>query len=349
MSLPVPSVGIGKAANILSVDPKEQEAIDNILIALANQSGGDLRKLLHSFFSFLHRRTDFYIVPHEDDVHSKMGFREGDAEKVLLAAFRQFPLRKMPRQADIEAAKNVKEPKQSNASATMSQLSLEDEKPTEESKLIPTKRAEDDTVRWTEEGLQIPVGNGGTTEKYKWTQTIDECTVMINVPVGTRGKELDVSISSSAIKVKPKKPLEDGTDLFVEGPLTEAIDPGESTWSLEGGVVVLVLYKKQKKFWETILQGDSKIDTSMVDSRRNISEYDETTQAQIRKMIFDQNQAQKGLPTSDEITGTKPPIPPLPPGVEYINQEKLDEVFKNDAAARKWYCSSIYRNMQLYD
>ena len=340
MSLPIPSVG---KAN-LSADPKEQEAMDNILIALASQSGGDLRKLLHSFFSFLHRRTDFYIVPHEDDdVHSKMGFREGDAEKVLLAAFRQFPLRKMPCQADIEAAKSKKEPQQqqSSASLAMSQLSLEEPSADPAAskasapKRIQTKQANDDTVRWTEKGLQIPVGNGGTTDTYKWTQTIDECTVMINVPVGTRGKEVDVSITSSAIHVKPKTPLEDGINVFVGGPLTESIDPGESTWSLEGGVVVLVLYKKEKKFWETILQGDSKIDTSMVDSRRNIREYDETTQAQIRKMIFDQNQAQKGLPTSDEITGTKPPIPPLPPGVEYINQEKLDQVFQNDAAAKK--------------
>lgn len=329
MSLPVPSVGSSKANMLL--DPKEQEAIDNILVALASRSGGDLRKLLHSFFSFLHRRTDFYIVPHEDDVHSKMGFREGDAEKVLLAAFRQFPLRKMPRQADIEAAQN-KGPQKESESTT--QAAPAPPKPSEP-KSTKTAKTDDDQLRLTEEGLQIPVGNGGTTERYKWTQTIDECTVMINVPVGIRGKELDVKLTSSSIEVKPKKSLEDGTNSFVGGQLTETIDPGESTWSLEGGVVVLVLYKKQKKFWDTILEGDSKIDTSMVDSRRNISEYDETTQAQIRKMIFDQNQAQKGLPTSDEITGTKPPIPPLPPGVEYINQEKLDEVFKNDSPSKK--------------
>ncbi len=323
MSLPIPSLGSGTA----NIDPKEQEAIDNILIALASRSNGDLRKLLHSFFSFLHRRTDFYIVPHEDDVHTKMGFREGDAEKVLLAAFRQFPLRKMPRQADIVAAKKTQAPKNTTTSGPPS-----NETPVKESKLNQPRKSEDDNqIRLTEKGLQIPVGNGGATEKYKWTQTIDECTVMIQVPVGIRGKELDVSITASSIEVKPKKPLEDGTDLFVRGPLTESIDPSESTWSLEGGVVVLVLYKKQKKFWDTILVGDSKIDTSMVDSRRNISEYDETTQAQVRKMIFDQNQVQKGSPTSDEIAGIKPPIPPLPPGVEYINQEKLDEAFKVDA------------------
>jgi hypothetical protein len=327
MSLPIPSLGSGTT----SIDPKEQEAIDNILVALASRSNGDLRKLLHSFFSFLHRRTDFYIVPHEDDVHSKMGFREGDAEKVLLAAFRQFPLRKMPRQADIEAAKKTLLSK-----TTVTSDPPSNENSIEESKPKQTRKIEDDNeLQLTEKGLQMPVGNGGTTAKYKWTQTIDECTVMIQVPAGIRGKELDVSITSSAIEVKPKKPLDDGTDLFVKGPLTESIDPSESTWSLEGGVVVLVLYKKQKKFWETILVGDSKIDTSMVDSRRNISEYDETTQAQIRKMIFDQNQVQRGLPTSDEIAGIKPPIPPLPPGVEYINQEKLDEAFKSDTPNKK--------------
>ena len=76
------------------------DALDAPLIALTNQCGGDLRNVLGAFFSFLHRRTDFYLVPHDDDFkagRAKMGFPEGDAEKVLLAAFRQFPLRRLPK------------------------------------------------------------------------------------------------------------------------------------------------------------------------------------------------------------------------------------------------------------
>ena len=95
-----------------------------------------------------------------------------------------------------------------------------------------------------------------------------------------------------------------------------------------------MLFKVVKTFWPTILEGDDKIDTSMVDSRRHIQDYDESTQAQIRKIMFDQSQTSKGLPTSDQISaGVKLEVPlssptsqkKLPPGVEYINQETLDK------------------------
>jgi hypothetical protein len=77
------------------------------------------------------------------------------------------------------------------------------------------------------------------------------------------------------------------------------------------------------------LVGDEKIDTELVDSRRHISDYDEATQGQIRKILFDQNQYHKGLPSSDELLGTgksTAAIPELPPGVEYIDKKKLDAV-----------------------
>jgi GTP1/Obg family GTP-binding protein len=94
------------------------------------------------------------------------------------------------------------------------------------------------------------------------------------------------------------------------------------------------LYKAQKSFWSTVLEGDEKIDTSLVDSQRHISTYDESTQAQIRKIIWEQQQIAKGLPipeTSDrtsDMLRNAPPIPNLPPGVEYIDQKILDEKTK---------------------
>lgn len=64
----------------------------------------------------------------------------------------------------------------------------------------------------------------------------------------------------------------------------------------------------------------------LLDSKRNISEYDEATQGAIRKILFDQQQQRQGLPTSDEILGVKPKIPSkLPGGVEYIDSETLDK------------------------
>ena len=49
--------------------------------------------------------------------------------------------------------------------------------------------------------------------------------------------------------------------------------------------------------------GDAKIDTSKVDSTLKIDEYDEETQGQIRRIMFDQAEKREGRPTSDELRG----------------------------------------------
>lgn len=345
MSLPSPHTG---GAEMPTMDPKLLAALDAPLIDLANKSGGDLRRLLFAFFSFLHRRTDFYVVPNEEDVKEgvplKMGFREGDAEKLLLAAFRQFPLRKMPRMGTTDTtntrlAKETSPIERTSVSeAKVSHSGTEEEKAPAASKnesadsktgksaekaLAPVKSATNPTeIRYTEEGLQVPVGNGGSTKRYTWTQTIDETSVLVAVPEGTKGKDLSVSLKPSSISVRMKKAVEgeDEPHTLLDGDLVEKIRIDESTWSLEGGVLVLTLDKPKKTWWDTVLIGDEKIDTTLVDSRRRIDEYDESTQGALRKILFDQRQEQLGQPTSDEILGKVPQIPPLPKGVEYIDK-----------------------------
>ena len=129
-------------------------------------------------------------------------------------------------------------------------------------------------IQYNEEGLQIPVGNGGSTPRYKWTQTIDEVTVLVGIPQTLRGKDFDVSITPSKLSIKAKKPLPGGPTTFVKGELTEKIRADESTWSIEGGVMIVTLDKLEKKFWRTVLTGDEEIDVELVDSRRHISDYD---------------------------------------------------------------------------
>lgn len=367
MSLPVPSTS-GSA-----LDPMQLQALDAPLVALTNTCGGDLRRLMFAFFSFLHRRTDFYLVPHEDDVlsaSSYMGFLEGDAEKLLLAAFRQFPLRKIPkggssRAAAAAAGKSKPSKKPESPAPKVSTPKAPPSKDEEDLPVVSSeakvdaKATKDDKeeekgnmagVHYNEEGLQLPVGNGGSTPKYKWTQNIDECSVLIGVPNNLRGKDLDISLTPTALCVKSKKALkgQDKPHTFVDGLLVEKIRSDESTWSMEGGVVIVTLDKLKKTFWPTIIKGDEKIDTELVDSRRRIGEYDEATQGQIRKVIFDQEQYHKGLPSSDEILGKKPDIPQMPPGVEYIDQQKLDKVEKNSTGDKKQAAAAETGEKQKY-
>lgn len=360
MSLPFPSTAGKSPAPANELDPKQVQSMDAPLVALTQQCNGDLRQLMFAFFSFLNRRTDFYLVPHAEDVKeglATMGFPEGDAEKILLAAFRQFPLRRIPKGAGGKGGgpkpaaaaasepdgpvntlsavpktpKQETGPKTDTAKNPVKQIKKANEPPAN-SKIeepLPSNMKE---VEYNEDGLQIPVGNGGSTQRYKWTQTLEEATVLIGIPKTLHGKDFDVTLTPSRMTVKSKNPLEGRSSpyTFVDGPLVEKIRAEESTWTVEGGVMIMTLDKLEKKFWSTIIEGDEKIDTELVDSRRHITDYDEATQGQLRKIIFDQSQYHKGLPSSDEIIGKKEPsIPPLPAGVEYIDKKKLNDAERN--------------------
>jgi len=382
MSLPIPTTAPNFPERH-SHDVKRMNEMDAPLIALTNQCRGDLRQLMFAFFSFLNRRTDFYLVPQQEDVQqgvpaSQMGFLQGDAEKLLLAAFRQFPLRRIPRGSNVTTStatgsSTSTSTKTSFPSASSSQPKSErvleknpeskNPKSNNKDKINETKTDEVSAsssspsnnmkgITYNEEGLQIPIGNGGSTPRYKWTQTLDEATVLIGVPKSFRGKDFDVKITPSKVFVQGKKSLpgsegEEQQDkkhiTFLDGMLAEKIRADESTWSVEDGVMMLTLDKSSKKLWRSVVVGDEEIDTEMVDSRTHISDYDDATQAQIRKIIFDQNQYHLDLPYSDEIlakegtnlyhnNSTNPAaITDLPPGVEYIDKKTLDEAEKEQS------------------
>jgi hypothetical protein len=261
-------------------------------------------------------------VPHPEDPNPTIGFPQGAAETLLLKSFRQFPLRRLPK----SSAQSIAKQKPAGEAATKTAAAAA---PPVSSKPAPsekqkTKATTKGSIRYTEEGLQVPIGNGGSSKLYNftWTQNLDECSVLIPVPDDTRGKDVDVEMKSTYIRVK----LKENGHVLMEGNLKEKINISESTWTLEGSVLVLILYKHMKAFWAAILENDEHIDTTQVDSRRKIDTYDEATQAQIRKLIFDQNQARKGMSSSDEILGKVQTVPEqLPKGVEYIDQKKLDE------------------------
>ena len=52
----------------------------------------------------------------------------------------------------------------------------------EEKKGKAKKKQKELTVRYTEEGKQIPVGNGGVAATHTWTQTLKELTAIFEVP-----------------------------------------------------------------------------------------------------------------------------------------------------------------------
>mmetsp|Transcript_13188 Transcript_13188/g.48933 ORF Transcript_13188/g.48933 Transcript_13188/m.48933 type:complete len:86 (+) Transcript_13188:98-355(+) len=54
---------------------------DDVFLSLASQSDG-IEGMLRIVFDFLHRRTDFYVVKEARDLSARMGFNDGEAERV---------------------------------------------------------------------------------------------------------------------------------------------------------------------------------------------------------------------------------------------------------------------------
>eukprot|EP00903_Cladosiphon_okamuranus_P013661 g12722.t1 len=186
--------------------------------------------------------------------------------------------------------------------------------------------AGDMRVRYTQDGKQVPIGNGGVTPRYYWTQTVNEATVYVDVPPGTRSKDVECVIQPSRLKLRvrgagaatggacraagegggalgrdSKGEKRDG-DLIFDGELPSVVSREDSMWSLNDGTTVVISFEKTtKSWWKSVVEGDPEIDTSKVDSTTKISEYDGETQGAIRKIMFDQRQKSLGLPTSDQL------------------------------------------------
>jgi len=346
--------------------PAELQKFEGPLIAMAQQANGSLPKLLTAFFSFLHRRTDFYCILPEDGGGGgrNVGFKEGQAEQILLATFRQFPLRRVgpapkskspPSPAVVSGASKATKGTVGSDKAKIETASDKDkkgaaaaddakakddpgtkdkEKTTDTTTKTAAKPAtKETTIRYTDDGKQIPIGNGGSTSRYVWTQTLEEVTVHIPIPNGTRAKDLNVKIDAHSLSVKRK----DGDHASLpplEGMFFARIRPDECTWTIESSsesqsmtTLQLTLDKIQRTWWDIVISGDSPlIDTTMVDSSRHIETYDEKTQAQIRRIIHDQRQERLGLSSSDSSPKAgSGKIPPMPSGVEYIDGETLDK------------------------
>eukprot|EP00056_Hartaetosiga_gracilis_P016651 m.5586 g.5586 ORF g.5586 m.5586 type:complete len:152 (-) comp4413_c0_seq1:98-553(-) len=90
------------------------------------------------------------------------------------------------------------------------------------------------------------------TEWGTWSQTLEEVTICVNVPEGTRTKELKIDINPSALSVKLKdQPIMDGL-------LFATIVEDNSCWTLEDRKLVRIYLSKSNKeagaTWHSLLK-----------------------------------------------------------------------------------------------
>ncbi|KAL2003804.1 hypothetical protein VTN02DRAFT_2158 [Thermoascus thermophilus] len=139
------------------------------------------------------------------------------------------------------------------------------------------------------------------TLPYKWTQTIADADVTVPVAANIKGKDLDISLTKTHIRVGIK-----GQEPIFEGDFPSPIHADESTWTLEttrdGKEIVIHLDKVNRmEWWPHIVTTAPKIDVSKIQPEASkLSDLDGETRAMVEKMMYDQRQKEMGGLTSDE-------------------------------------------------
>ncbi|KAF9179176.1 hypothetical protein BGZ51_007168 [Haplosporangium sp. Z 767] len=133
---------------------------------------------------------------------------------------------------------------------------------------------------------------------YRWRQTLVDVSVAVQVPKGTRSKDLTVEIKKKSLKAGLK-----GQPPVIEGTLFKEIKVDESTWTLDNGELNIHLEKyKGTEWWKCVIEGHPEIDTSKITPENSkLSDLDGETRGMVEKMMFDQRQKAAGKPTSDDL------------------------------------------------
>jgi hypothetical protein len=292
---------------------------------VAGRAGG-IAPLLDAIFSFLYRKTDFYHVMREGD---KMGFPPGVAEKLVLGHFRkyeQLAIKAREKQQTsapkgAAAAVEAKQPAPSPAAQPVQPAAAATPVPkaapaarAAAADHAPGARAVDarDEPSVSSSHLASTVGlestyNGGQTELYVWEQTISDVTITVPVPAGTKSRDIACVIGRGHLRLQlngQPSPLLDSDypcDDRNGQCVWEQVKPAQCFWNLSDAKCTIYLEKERECWWKSALHGHLEIDTTKVDSVKRVEEYDGETQGAIRKIMFDQDQKRKGLPTSDEL------------------------------------------------
>lgn len=277
----------------------QDDRFDGVLINIVQQAGG-IDGFFEAVFGVLRRKTDFFTDQKRAEQvivrHSQDQFKAWEQQK------KAEELEKQKKKEREDAKKKAQE----EAAAKKETPVVKKEEPKSQPVEVPTEKIDEEKKEGTEgeEKKEKPKGNGGKTDKYVWTQTLEELHMYIPVPAGTRAKDLNVTLDTTKCHVGLK-----GQASIINGEFTEKIKADDSIWTVEdddGGQKVVHLacqkWSGQWHWWDSAIKGDPKIDTQKIEPESsNLSDLDGETRATVEKMMFDQRQKQMGLPSSDEL------------------------------------------------
>ena len=300
--------------------------------AMANGENA-IDMMLDLYFSFLRRKTDFFSQGEKCEAAVKEAFErqrsivaksaEGKARAAAQKAAKEAAEREVAKQREAaELAKQYEEDEKRRARVKQAELDrkmaestakiqeITDEeaekikKPKDDDDTDPdevdlTKKDDEDFDKLTPGTMKPNEGNGGEAEHYTWQQTLQDVDVRVRIPVGTTSKQVICEFKKTkwVFGLKGQAPMIDG-ELYGE------VQTDDCVWTMEDKTTVLVSFTKRSdmEWWDCVVKGDPKIDTKKVTPENSqLSDLDGETRSTVEKMMFDQHQKQKGLPTSDEL------------------------------------------------
>ncbi|WZY75908.1 protein BOBBER 1 [Brassica rapa] len=221
---------------------------------------------LEKVFDFLSQQSDFLSKP--------------SAEAEIAAAVRAA--KEKSTKAEKKSVEKKPVEKESVAASSSEPMEVEEEKKKQEAAPIAPNK-----------------GNGYDLENYSWVQTLQEVTVNVPVPSGTKARSVVCEIKKNRLKLGLK-----GQDPIIDGELYRSVKPDDCYWNIEDQKMISILLTKQDQmeWWKCCVKGEPEIDTQKVEPENSkLADLDPETRSTVEKMMFDQRQKQMGLPTSDEL------------------------------------------------
>lgn len=267
-----------------------EQRFDELLHTVVAERGEGIQGFFDTVFSFLYRKTDFFyeMAPGEN-----MGFFPGQSQAMIGAYFKKY------QELHFKQRVPKRDISQEDVQNFIKAQREKKETPTKETEKVPEteeKQVEKKEEKQEEEKveLEIPAYNGDKTEQYVWSQSVNEVTIQLKIPKEVNKKQVTVKMTRITVEVKILG------ELFFEGEFGEKINAEDSVWTLDNSSIVFYLEKYSELIWKQAFKGHKEIDTKTVDNSKNLDDFDNDTQAALRKIMYEQNRKRNGLPTTED-------------------------------------------------
>ncbi|KAI3929336.1 hypothetical protein MKX01_006572 [Papaver californicum] len=236
--------------------------------------------VLETAIDFLQRKSDLFK---DDNVEKKIS--------ALVIAAKEKEKKKKAEEDQLKAEEDQLKAEKRLAESVASKKAVAPEKAASSSDSKPEKEESNHRA--------VPnKGNGLDMDNYSWTQSLQEVTINIPVPEGTKSRFVACEIKKNHLKVGLK-----GQPPILDGDFFQTVKVDDCFWSIEDSKFISILLTKQNQmeWWKYLVKGEPEIDTQKVEPETSkLSDLDPETRSTVEKMMFDQRQKSMGLPTSEE-------------------------------------------------